>query len=56
MRITQILKDNQSTIYYKLTKKKKHRKRRRGEHLSFSYVDKLMREKADIDERKCQGR
>lgn len=58
MRIAQILKDNQETVYYKLcsTKKRKHRKRRRGKHLSLSYVDKLMKERADVDERKCQGR
>lgn len=59
MRIGTIVQTNQPGIHEQLNKNHAwKRKRRRGsqEHLSFSDIDKLMRQRADVDERKCQGR
>jgi hypothetical protein len=53
------MKANQPNIHKQLNRKT-HRKRRRRdcnqEHLSFSDIDKMMRQRADVDERKCRGR
>jgi hypothetical protein len=59
VRIGAILQANQPGIHKQFNKNhKRDRKGRRGckKHLSFSDIDRLMRERTDIDERKCQGR
>lgn len=52
MKIETIKKDKQVDAFKKLTKKK--RKRKPKKHLSFDYWDRLMKERSDIDERKCR--
>lgn len=59
MRIGAIVQANQPGIHKQLNNnnhKKKRRRRDSKEHLSFSDIDRMMRQKADVDERKCQGR
>lgn len=59
MQIGRIIKEQQPDTFNKLHKRKKKRKyrsrKRREQQLSFSSVDRLMRERADVDDRKCQG-
>lgn len=60
VKIGAIVQSSQPGIHKQLNKKNHSKKKRsrRGsqEHLSFSDLDRMMRQKADIDERKCQGR
>lgn len=52
VKIETINKDNQVDALKRLMKKK--RKRKPKKHLSFDYWDRLMKERSDIDERKCR--
>lgn len=61
MKIGAIVQANQPGIHKQLNKKQHKKKKRRmrdssKEHLSFSDIDRLMRQRADVDESKCQGR
>lgn len=55
MRVEQIIQVKQPEVHKQLLTKKKHRHRRRHDsQYSFEYIDRLMRERSDIDERKCR--
>jgi hypothetical protein len=58
VRIGTIVKEQQPEVHAKLNKRKLKRKRRRRnkEHFSFSSIDRMMRERTDVDESKCRGR
>lgn len=63
MKIGQILREQQPYVHEKLVKKRcKKRKRKPKEReqkkhdLSFNSWDRMMRERTDIDERRCRGR
>lgn len=52
MKIGAIIKDKQPKEHEKLKNKK--RKRHPKKHLSFDDWDRLMKERSDIDERRCR--
>jgi len=57
--IGDILREQQHDAYKKLTTKlSKNEKDRKPnkERLSFSFWDRMMRERSDVDEGKCKGR
>lgn len=55
MRVEQIIQVKQPEVHKQLFIKKKHRRRRRHDsQFSFRNIDRLMRERSDIDERKCR--
>lgn len=55
MRVGQILREKQPEVHKQLLTKKKHRHRRKHDsQFSFENIDRLMRERSDIDERKCR--
>jgi hypothetical protein len=61
VKVGSIVQANQLDIHKQLNKnkykKKKYRRRDSNqEHLSFSDIDKMIRQRADVDESKCQGR
>lgn len=56
MKIGAILRVQQPGIYNQLNNSNGREKERRSKknHLSFDFIDKLMREKKSVDERKCR--
>lgn len=53
MRIGNILSQEQPDIHKELNSSKKKKKRKRKNHLSHSDYERLMRERSEIDVRKC---
>ena len=58
MQIKDILQYKQPYVLRKLNIdfKKEKQPEVEPERFSFNYLDKIMREKSDVDERKCTGR
>lgn len=56
MRVGQIIQEKQPEVHKQLQRKKKKRRRRKKQDTQFSFgnIDRLMRERADVDERKCR--
>jgi hypothetical protein len=58
MKVADIIKEKQPEVHRKLNKKSKRKRKRRerNKHLSFSFFSRLMQERTDVDESKCNGR
>lgn len=58
MKVADIIKEKQPEIHTKLNKKrkKKRKRRERNKHLSFNFFNRLMQERTDVDESKCNSR